>query len=455
MSLRTSILMLLFLLLAPVLIATNVHAATRPATEDDCKIIRAAGGSCQPGVTPYDPATPGVSRSGADAKAELQKRCPTCNFGPQFNDKFAVCAAGYFNAFEKAYPGSSVRITSAFRSADHERKICVNNPACGAQMNNPNPKSNHINGIAIDVWPSGSACSGGNGGSAACLAEFQKMWNFARANPALGVCFPFENGGPPGGSFRDRPHMILQGAGSGENGSCIRRGYSNQQCTGGPPTTVNTPAPGATPPANTPPSTGLTDIFRQALGMPTQTSALSPFAIQPFTQAASILNPFATQPATVAATPVTTQPITSGVQASPTQLAGVSDQLLGGTNSTTATGTSLADKLEGLAFGTSNSGATSGTPFIPFFGDANDKSVDTSNVKATNDRYATGTAIVALPTTFTQQGMNTQYSYSQTITSNTAYARILENLRTVLTSLLNYLRPFSAQRNQSFNAETY
>ena len=254
--LRSASLFLCLVLMVSVALAEKTESATcdipgtRPATEDDAVV---KNGQIKVG-TCYNPNEIGIGQNAEEAKQYLKTlRCTgSCNFG-LLNDSFAVCSARFFKAFQGQY--GPVEIVSAYRSPGHERDICRDNPRCGAQMNNPNPTSNHSNGLAIDVYyrPSQSF-----------------LWNFAKQNKQLGVCFPFEDGG--GGGFSDRPHMILQGIpGSREAASCVQRGYGSTPCSGSnfDPSSVRS-VPGG------PPSSRLSDIARNFLNPPQPPQQMCP-----------------------------------------------------------------------------------------------------------------------------------------------------------------------------------
>ncbi len=168
----------------------------------------ASGGGIIAGVTYVCPndARLGISNSAGAAKEYLlsiaqglpgTKAPPDRNHIAQLNSAFAVCAAGFLKAYSQNY--GAVRITSAYRDGPSGE-----NAAAGGA-----PGSNHTRGLAIDVGPT-------NG-------DYKRMWDFAKANPQFGVCFPHEG--------FDRPHMILGGIGGTEGGKCMARGIS-KPCSG-------------------------------------------------------------------------------------------------------------------------------------------------------------------------------------------------------------------------------
>ena len=254
----------LIAVLATILLLTadaEVHAAPRSATEADRAAIEAAGLTYVRGML-WDPDNKYVGTSVAEAKQYLKtlKCSGRCNF-ELLNDSFAKCSARFFKEFQDRH--GPVEIVSAYRSAGHERALCKNNPRCGAQMNNPNPTSNHSKGLAIDVY---------------YRPDQSKLWSFAKQDKRFGVCFPFEDGS--GGGFADRPHMILQGIpGSGEAASCVRRGYGNTPCSGSnfDPNSIRDVASG-------PPSAELTNTLRDVINPVQNPAYQQPYQQQPYQQ---------------------------------------------------------------------------------------------------------------------------------------------------------------------------
>lgn len=415
--------------------AVNCPPGTRPATMADLVVKEGtiAVGTC------YNPTDRGISKTGLEAKEYLKKLpCPSgnCDFGQSFNDSFAICAANFFKAYQTKYGG--VQINSAYRSPDRERQICRNNPACGAQMNNPNPTSNHSKGVAIDVQPAGGE------------SQYPLLWGFAKANPQFGVCFPFEDGS--GGGFRDRPHMILAGLpGSQEAASCVKRGYGNKPCDGAnfDPSTFKDATFGS---SATTPTSNFADAIRQALGLQTAQQLIQPAVAQPYAQTQPVLNTFAmpTQPTpTTGVTPTTGTGATAVTPASSDTGAtaatgGVSDKLFTETGKTTATGSPLADKLNELAFGVSAGNATSGIPFIPLAINPDDRSDRAATSTGIAQIVATKTPSITTDTTFLGGNPN-PYPTTETTISQGNFLQILATIKVALLNLLARLRPFATQ----------
>ncbi len=136
------------------------------------------------------------------------KAPPTCPANIyRLNNTFAVCLSRFIKAADATYGEGAVTIVSAFRSPD-ANDSCGNNAAAGGA-----PGSNHQYGRAADVAP----------GRGLSLEDLQ---DFAKANPQLGVCFPYV---PrlTSGTFYDPPHMALAGINTGEARYCAQQGITN------------------------------------------------------------------------------------------------------------------------------------------------------------------------------------------------------------------------------------
>jgi hypothetical protein len=254
-------------------------AGTRPATASDAVVqngtIRA--GTC------YNPSDIGISQSAEQAKAYLlglpRTGSATDNSNiEKENSAFAICAVQFLQEYQKRY--GSVTLTSAYRSPAYDAKMCVNNPACGNLMNNPNPMGNHQRGLAMDVR---------------AQADQMTIINFARQNPQFGVCFPFTG---EGGGFRDTVHMILVGGPGTEASGPGCRGVT-KACSAGnfDPSSVKNADAGLAPPSS------IYNNGLQSLGLGAQQPTYAP-ASQPMmsSQIAPLQSAFATTPTTVSAT---------------------------------------------------------------------------------------------------------------------------------------------------------
>jgi hypothetical protein len=193
---------------------TCTTGVSRLATAGDLENMRAAGIPNPTVGMEYCPDDKHTGKTAGDAKAYLRtlpnkvKETEDNNF-KDLNDSFAICASRFLKDFQSRY--GRVVIESAYRSPRYDAAMCVNNPRCGALMNNPNPQGNHQRGLAMDI----SAAAGQ-----------QALWDFARANPKYGVCFPFTG---EGGGFRDTVHMILFGGPGSESTGPGCRGV--QKCS--------------------------------------------------------------------------------------------------------------------------------------------------------------------------------------------------------------------------------
>ncbi len=192
---------------APVSAATDCSKipGTREATADDAVVKNGQ----IPAGTCWNPNDPGIGQTAEEAKAYLRslpRQGSATDDGniAKLNTAFATCSSKFLKDFQQRYGGVTIR--SAYRSPAYDAAMCVNNPACGALANNPNPMGNHQRGLAMDI--------------AANSGKQSDLWDFARSNPGYGVCFPFTG---EGGGFKDTVHMILAGGpGSEGNGPGCR-----------------------------------------------------------------------------------------------------------------------------------------------------------------------------------------------------------------------------------------
>ncbi|MFA7309355.1 MAG: D-Ala-D-Ala carboxypeptidase family metallohydrolase, partial [Candidatus Paceibacterota bacterium] len=196
---------------------------SRKATADDAVV---KNGQVQLG-TCYNPNDPNLGQSVEEAKGYLlsiarglpgTKAPPDQSHINNLNSTFAVCAANFLKAFSKTY--GPVTLSSAFRCGPNSpASITCNrgeNAAAGGASS-----SNHQLGLAIDVSPASG--------------DFQRIWNFAKANPQFGVCFPYLGS--------DRPHMALAGTNTGEASKCAAQGIT-RICSGAPNFDIKSVPPG-------------------------------------------------------------------------------------------------------------------------------------------------------------------------------------------------------------------
>ena len=198
------------------------------------------GGTITAGVTMVCPSDIALGISGAVGTAKTyllsiarglpnSKAPPDATHINELNDTFAVCAANFLQAYAKQY--GPVTISSAFRCGPRSPAIIHCNPSENANAGGASG-SNHQIGLAMDVNPAGGKSS------------YDTLMNFAKSNPAFGICFPRPsfNGSP------DLPHMILAGENSqtgSEGAACSAQGVT-KPCSGAP-AFVATPAAPATP----------------------------------------------------------------------------------------------------------------------------------------------------------------------------------------------------------------
>ncbi len=362
------------------------------------------------------------------------------------NDAFAICAASFFKAYQDKY--GKLTITTAYRPTDDN--------ACRGGVDG----SNHTRGVAIDVNP-----QDGN---------YEQLWDFSKANPQFGICFPHQDGGAGTTGYSDRPHMILAGIGGREAAACARQGIA-KPCSAGnfDPSTIREAS--VAPQAQTPTS-GLTDALRSYMSpqqTPTPAQTSLPASSQPYSyaQPSTIASPANGGSTGVASVPANTGASTNAgayTTAVPATIASapspVSGQLGGGT---TQSGTSTYDLLAALAGTTPQSTTTAtGTPLA--LNSSLYQVQQLTQTSVTQQYDQNGNPIALNPNTVSDvaslgQGQQTftsqdlQYSKPETYTpaSNTTLAqRTLESLKQALLKLLDVLRPFSYVRPSSQTTES-
>lgn len=367
------------------------------------------------------------------------------------NDAFAICAANFLKEYQQRYGG--VQILAAYRSPAYDAKMCVNNPACGALMNNPNPNGNHQRGLAMDVK--------------ATTADQQTLALFARNNPQFGVCFPFTLGGVTGAGTPDTVHMILAGGPGSESSGVGCRGVT-RACDAGhfDPNSVQGAGPVSPTSPTTPstPTSGFGDLVRQYLGggQQPQTGAIPATGAQsyPYSVPATITQPgsggtpaSAAVPATTGVSgttavpaggsvPVSSVPTTIAVPTSP-----VSDTLSTNTQTPGSTTTSAIDLIGALA--NPSSAAPPQTPGAPLAlnGDLQNNAGLVQSVGGNADASPQPGAYTFAPAgtqTFTSEDLQYGASDSLGATQNTTFGSTLDSLKRILIILLGWLQPFGA-----------
>jgi len=203
-------------------VVTFITGFAYAATPAQCAVLKGAGftGICnlKTLVTKED-VNLGISKGVAGAKKFLTSRasnlrkskapilCSGNKNIERLNNTFAVCSANFIKAYESVYGTGSVKVVSGFRPGREQGDGCGSNAAAGGV-----PNSNHTKGLAIDVNPFGKG-------------SYKTLYNFARLNPNLGVCFPHYGW--------DNPHMTLAGGSGREARKCAAQGVKTQ-CSGAP-----------------------------------------------------------------------------------------------------------------------------------------------------------------------------------------------------------------------------
>lgn len=290
--------------------ATPVFAVSRSATEADCKLLSSSYHiPCVIGVTPFDPDNPYFGDRAATAKAFLKSLPKQWAGGSTYdcktyedknidklNPQFAICMADFLRAYTARYGERSVRITSAYRSYDEQKCVCVGEKGlCGEALpvdSTGRPIGGlgvgHQYGTAMDIHPN-------NG-------NYQGMHQFALQ---YGVWFRL--------GMRDKPHVEPQ----------------TQACGLG----MSVPPPGYAGPATGAPTSQLSNLLRSTLGAPTQPTPFRPTPLP---------------------LPTTQSPLI-GFEPTPQQTTNANTNTNVDTNNTTniaaiATTTSIADLLRQLVF---------------------------------------------------------------------------------------------------------
>ena len=352
--------------------------------------------------------------------------------GNSMNPGVLRCFRQFFEKEEAL--GYKPCVNSALRSLAHQRASCLapNSVVCGRSGSGtgsanscPNTLSSyancpHVNGLAMDVGD-----------------------NTGRVAQVLGHAKSFPSFSKVGAGAADPWHVEARGcADPNYKPSLDQKDTWNGSVAG----------LGATSPTS-----AFANVLRTALGLGVQQPlyAQPPLPVQqPYAGAQPIAGAFG-QPVnpTVINPTVTATPSDTG--GSNTSAPGLPDFEL---PKTTATGTSLADILSGLAYGTATPtvSATSGFPFIPLIIDPNDRS----------DRVATATQPIAsnaatnyappsLATTFNPNTLSptpAAENYNVSFTSYSGFGQILTRIQSVLLAMLEYLRPFA---NREANPTVY
>lgn len=362
------------------------------------------------------PGQPYVGQNVGEAKAYLNSlpKRPLSNCAPpdqnnitRLNDTFATCAAQFLKAYTERY--GTIYITSAFRddrpgSAQDGSGQSANK--CAGGVNG----SNHSIGIAMDVNPANDSL-------------YPTLWKFASDNPQFGICFPHQYGGANTTGLRDRPHMVLAGSVNGRCGgecmACSKQGVT-ASCSG-------TPTNIRTTPYQSSPTAGIAQSLR---------NWLSPQ--QPQTQPQPQIAPTVSQPA-----PVSQNPLSAfQQQQQPQTIGGVSGQLT--MTPVTPTGSTVADRLETLAFPTTTETGSTATT-VPIIVSQNQAAQLTAEqpVAVTPVNGGSGT-VAPSQTTFISGDLSWQGA-PQPPQQLTGFQATLANVRAILERILEFLTPFNAR----------
>ncbi len=338
----------------------------------------------------------GVVSSGAEVAPKWVNGQPQAGIDPALACRLA-------KMFQST--GACAKITSAYRSAAKQQSMCGSGrTGCAAAGN-----SCHQYGLAVDI-------------SGSCLQRLRQIAPQFQLiqNPIPGDPYHFQCAEHPGAG----------------------RSSCKGPCNGG---VVINPDPNALANAtNYSPSSPLTDMFRQALGLnqqPPPPPPPPPAQQQPLQQAQQATQYFpSSQPTTNTGTPSTGSP-------SPiTALSTSSQQYLGVTDTGTAYQPSVAEQLLQMAYGTAkqNPPQNTGTS-VPLYLSPDDVgSVQVQNESSTTPYVAQNAPVGTLQPsqTFTSQDLSyarpAQPAY--TPPSSGVFA-VLETLKTLLLRLLEILRP--------------
>lgn len=360
-------------------------------SEETRALARAAGvpDSC----THWDPKQPYVGQGVGEAKAYLlsiaknlrnSQAPPDREHIEPLHPTFAICAAKFLQDYAKQY--GAVHVVSAFRCGPRSPASIScdrsENARAGGATN-----SNHQIGIALDINP-----AAGSG------ASYDTLKSFSDGNPGYGVTFPW----PQYNGSTDKPHMQATNK-------------TNPACTG------VTGVPVASGPAvSASPTAAAAQLLR---------NWLSPQQTQP----QQVVTPTVSQPASVS-------PNTLSAFQEPQTIGGVSGQL---TLSTTSTTSSVADRLEMLAFPTTTqTGGTATT--VPLVVSGQQAAQLAPGQQATMPTYTGQGDVSPSQSTFISGDLSWQGA-PQPPQQLTGFQATLANVRAILERILEFLIPFNAR----------
>lgn len=379
----------------------------RPATREDSVVQngRFTIGQC------YNPSDVGVSQATEDAKKYLFSKLENDRTHVEgLNPEFACRLANFLKASEQQSPPHNIKITSGYRSEQRQAEVSRNgtNPmACGYETrvytNCP-----HVNGRAADLRFNGA------GVIKLPLCRTNEACKWAHENAGrFGLIFPLMPGVSK--SLVEPWHIELNRSVATVQGS-TQCGSVHAGPNAAPSALFN-------PTANPSPfSSGLHNLFGTQPPLPPQPMLPQ----QPFAQQQPIFNAF--QPQQPQLPPL--QPIV----------------LIPGTTSTTTGSTSsIADQLLQLAFGTSSapsSGSIGTSAPIIITGASAGTIASTQQPSSGSTHQSTSSGRLPVgQQTFVSSNLGAP---TPTPTYNSRLFQILSTLKTALTMLLDYLRPFNA-----------
>ena len=399
-----------------------------PITAATRAIATAAG--LPSSVQCWDPNNPNAGQAVGDAKQYLQtllKPVQQCITPQQqiegINSSFAICAARFIQAYQQQ--GGKVTITRAYNTIQCEAALCVNNAGCGGFENSPAPNSSHVQGIAMDLSSPQQA----------------QMDAFANQNPQFGVCFPLLKQG-------DVYHLVLAGVpGNGESKDCATFFGMTQACSGSNfnPSEVPPNYPSAPGTVGNPAPTLSSATQNPLLPSQSPTVTANPFSTSPISPTQSAQTQACTPQYVCSANTVSYESSSCTTQVVQTCQYGCS-----GTVCAPSPSQSASSSLPGLSQNSAITGTTAiGTSTSLLLNASLSQSVQGSIASQGNPANVVTT--VATGSGYTPDIGQTTFSFNSSGSVNTEQSllsplqRLLQQLRGVLVSILNFLNPPSTQ----------
>lgn len=361
---------------------TQAQSSRRPATEADLKWLPWSGLPNQTIGTTIDPGNPYTGQAASEAKMWLAQHT-------KLNKSRIICLNPQFaqklKAFMEQVPGGPPEITAAYRTIGEQQKAMQD----GASKVRNACSGYHLYGLAVDFNNT---------------AKQQLSWMRANARNA-GIA---TIGDPVTGCFRsgfcDPGHFQDPGPQIGQCGICQTDGAGDTSTGGGTGDLGGTRGTGGNP------LSSFANAIRQYLNPQPAPQQVAPIPSQPLQT--SPLDSFSTTSTTV-----------------PTPL--------------TPSGTSTADRLEELAFGPQPATTTASTSSVPLVVSGED-AVALSGSQNPTTAQVTPTQGISSPsqTTFTSGDLSWQGENVQTGPPLSGTAATLATLKSILTQILQYLKPF-------------